>query len=127
MSRPWACRAVPRCKRGTTVAGLLLFVFASPWARGQSAARPASAMYDPNLHLFVDNSEIQRFWQMSRILGTPVRNSRPLITADKPWEMGPNRLILNYGGFGSVIYDPQFKKFRMWYSALNGQPDPDFP
>src|SRR5262249_38756514 len=34
---------------------------------------------------------------------------------------------LNYGGFGSVIYDPEQQKFRMWYSALNANEDPKLP
>lgn len=116
-----------RCERATLIGAALFFTLVVPLTNGQEGPQPSSAMYDPDLHLFVDNSEIERVWQMARALGLPERVPQPLIVADKPWEIGSNRLILNYGGFGSTIYDPAYKRFRMWYSALNGQPDPEFP
>jgi len=85
----------------------------------QQTPQTSSALYDPELHLFVDNSGLKRSWQMNRVLGLPERLPRPVLVADKPWEIGPQRVIFNYGGFGSVIYDPEYKKFRMWYSVIS--------
>jgi len=79
----------------------------------------SDALYDAGLHLFPDNTGVERSWQMSRVLGVPERLSGPLLVPDKPWEMGPQRMIFLYGGTGSVIYDPQFKKFRMWYGVIS--------
>jgi len=39
--------------------------------------------------------------------------SDPIIVADKRWERWPHL-------FGSVLFDPEHKLYRMWYEALNG-------
>src|SRR5262249_6348056 len=80
--------------------------------------KTSDALYDPSLHLFADDVEIERTWDVNRVLGMPRIPSEPLIVSDKPWETAPNMYILNYAGNGSVIYDPEYKKFRMWYGVL---------
>jgi hypothetical protein len=71
-------------------------------------------MYDPKLHLFVDNGEIQETWGFSRVLGRAERfRNEPVLAADRPWEgMGVIRptVMRDDGGL-----------FRMWYQTYNRQ------
>ncbi|MAV38262.1 MAG: hypothetical protein CMJ59_22715 [Planctomycetaceae bacterium] len=59
--------------------------------------------------LFVDDYIIETIKGAQKVLNQPVKHPRnPLIVADKPWE----QTLLNRG---SVIYDEQAKRFKMWY------------
>ena len=55
----------------------------------------SEAMWDPELHLFADDVEIERIWNVARVLGTPQTLGEPQIIADKPWEIG--KTVFNYG------------------------------
>ena len=109
-------------------AALLLTLALTPLATSRQTAQSSTALYDPELHLFADNSGIERTWQMSRVLGLPDRLPGPLVVPDKPWETGPHRMMFAYGGTGSVIFDPDYGKFRMWYGVItwtgDSQSDP---
>jgi len=118
-----------QAKLWSLLGALLLFTPTGPPAKGQEGPQTSSAMYDPDLHLFVDNSEIALGWHVDRVLGTPEMSPDPIVVADKPWEIRPDRQISNHAGLGSVIYDPGYKKFRMWYSSIArlSRPDPKDP
>lgn len=70
-------------------------------------------MYDPNLHLFVDNAEIQEHWGFKRILNTAARyQAEPVLAPDRPWEgQGVIR--------PTVMHDAQTGLWRMWYQTYN--------
>ena len=81
-------------------------------------------LYDPGLHLFADTVEIERMWDVSRVLGKPENSAEPILFADRPWEA--ERVIFNF--CSSVIFDAAVGKFRMWYAAIvNGHATPDLP
>jgi len=91
---------------------------------GSDAAKLTDGLYDPNLHLFADDLDIERTWDVSRVLGKPEPLPSAVIVPDKPWEK--ERRIWNVTG--SVIYDPGFKKYRMWYAAVSPRAgDLNFP
>jgi len=67
---------------------------------------------DSTRQLFVDDYVITSMENLVRQFHQPVKNSKnPLIVSDKPWELEvPERLYL-----GAVLYNPNMKKFQMWY------------
>jgi len=70
-------------------------------------------MYDPNLHLFIDNQDIQECWGFRRILNTAARYQRdPIMVPDRPWE---GQGIIR----PTVMRDPDRGIFKMWYQTYN--------
>ena len=68
-------------------------------------------MYDPGVHLFLDDEEVQYRSGVERVLGRPLRHpANPLIRPDQPWEA-------EVYSYGSVLRDPQTGTFRLWYLA----------
>ena len=67
---------------------------------------------DPNLHLLVDDHEIARSENVSRVLNRMHKHPRPVLVADRPWEGERAQ------AWGSVIQEPD-GLFRMWYFAFN--------
>ena len=66
--------------------------------------------YDPGLHLFVDDCEVQDHPGFTRLVLQPARNSPdPVICCDRPWE--GIAVVL----WGSVLYDEDANLFKMWY------------
>jgi hypothetical protein len=73
-------------------------------------------MYDPHLHLFVDESEVEASWNVTPTIGRPEsRTHDPIMVADRPWEGRAVGLDL------SVLHDPASGTFRMWYRSHNDQ------
>src|SRR2546426_528100 len=110
--------------QGTLAAGVVATIGGDafrPNSANTANGKPSSAdtMYDPGLHMFADDMEIERTWNVARVLGSPRPLSEPSIVADRPWEIG--KMIFNY--FGSVIFDPELEKFRMWYSTTQVEPN----
>ena len=105
---------------GKLLAAVLLCVLGFVATRIVAAEdqKTSDALYDPGLHLFADDVELERTWDVNRVLGMPRISPEPLIVSDKPWETATGMYIMNYAGNGSVIYDPELKKFRMWYGVL---------
>ena len=68
-------------------------------------------MNDPNLHLLVDNREIQHYVNLARVVNKPRKERNPLIVSDKPWE-GTRPLA-----WGSVQKDPD-GLIRIWYFSF---------
>ena len=69
-------------------------------------------MNDPDLHLFVDDAEIQHYVNLVRVLNKPSRLPQPVLRADRPWEGDRAQ------AWGSVIREPGHR-LRMWYFAMN--------
>jgi len=62
--------------------------------------------------LFLDDVSVARMVNLRRELQAPVKHpGNPLIVQDKPWE----KRMLNF--YGTVLYEPDRKKFRCWYLA----------
>ena len=74
-------------------------------------------MNDPDLHLFVDDAEIQHYVNLIRVVNKPSRFPRPVLRADRPWEGDRAQ------AWGSVVREPGHR-LRMWYFAMNTQRKP---
>ncbi|MBM3187187.1 MAG: hypothetical protein FJZ90_00505 [Chloroflexi bacterium] len=75
-------------------------------------------MYDPKLHLFLDNREIQDCWGFKRVLNQASRYQRdPIMLPEYPWE---GQGIIR----PTVMHDAATDSFRMWYQTYN-RPLPD--
>lgn len=67
-------------------------------------------------HLFADDSAIEQAEGMRRVIEPPRKVQKPVISSEFPWDQNPYL-------FGSVIYDEQDQKFKMWYMSYNrGKP-----
>ena len=67
---------------------------------------------DPNLHLLVDDEEIQFSTNLLRVLNKPQKHPTAVLVADKPWEGE------RVQAWGNVIQEPD-GLLRMWYFSLN--------
>ena len=66
--------------------------------------------YDPGLHLFVDDAEVQDHPGFTRQVQQPARvQLEPVVRTDRPWEGHAVAL------WGSVLYDAEENLFKMWY------------
>ena len=66
--------------------------------------------WDPGLHLFVDDAEVQDHPGFTRLVLQPARvQLDPVVRSDRPWE--GNSVAL----WGSVLYDEEENLFKMWY------------
>jgi hypothetical protein len=68
--------------------------------------------HDPDVHLFVDDVEIERMERLERVLNRPKKHPVPVLVADQPWEGERAQ------AWGSVIVEPD-GLLRMWYFAMN--------
>src|SRR5262245_37231101 len=85
------------------------------WAAAPVAQ--ASNHDDPNLHLFVDDEEIENAENLKRELNRPRKHPGPLLVADRPWEGERAQ------AWGSVILEPD-GRLRLWYFAFNSERRP---
>ncbi len=68
-------------------------------------------MYDPHLHLLIDDHEVLYRANLTRFVEHPQRTSLdPVLRAEAPWEQGHVSL------WGSVLHDGS--QFQMWYLAI---------
>lgn len=61
--------------------------------------------------LFLDDTYIHKSHNVSRKLHQAQKLPEPVVAPDKPWEQ--TRAYIN----GTVRYNPELKKFQMWYSG----------
>ncbi len=67
-------------------------------------------LYDPGLHLFVDDAEIQDHPGFVRKVQQAARmRPEPVLRADRPWEGSAVQM------WGSVLFDHDEDLFKMWY------------
>ena len=70
-------------------------------------------LYDPGLHLFLDDEEVQDHPGFTRKVQRPQRvQEHPVLVVDRPWEGQSVEL------WGSVLYDDEEEIFKMWYYAF---------
>src|ERR1043165_3346364 len=82
-------------------ASLNLILFLLPaLARSFGADSFKPRLDDPNLHLFVDDYEIQSSTNLLRVLNKPKKHPEPVLLADQPWEGDRAQ------AWGSVIQEP---------------------
>ena len=75
---------------------------------------PRTQLYDPGLHLFLDDDEVQDHPGFTRKIQKPKRIRRePVLRPDRPWEGHAVQL------WGSVLYDQEEDLFKMWYFSAN--------
>src|ERR1051326_7238486 len=94
-----------------TSLNLILFLL-SALARSFGADSFKPGLDDPNLHLFVDDYEIQSSTNLLRVLNKPKKHPEPVLLADQPWEGDRAQ------AWGSVIQEPD-GRLRLWYFAFN--------
>ena len=71
-------------------------------------------LYDPNLHLFLDDAEVQDHPGFVRKVQQPERvGDGPVLSPDRPWE---GKAVQMWGG---ALYDDEEDLFKMWYYAVN--------
>ena len=75
--------------------------------------KASNDLCDPGLHLFVDDAEIQDRPGFIRKVQSPQRLSDPVLEPDRPWEGRAVQL------WGSVLYDGEEGRFKMWYYSIN--------
>jgi hypothetical protein len=73
-------------------------------------------LYDPGLHLFVDDEEVQDHPGFVRKVQRPQRvQAEPVLRPDRSWEGQSVQL------WGSVLYDDDDQLFKMWYYSVNSE------
>lgn len=77
------------------------------------------------VQLLADDYIVEDRWKLERRVGTVVKHlGNPVIVQDKPWEGA-------LGGFPSVVFDEQTRKYRMYYDNFNlthyFAPKPGYP
>ena len=70
-------------------------------------------MFDPNLHLFVDDWEIHQIINLQRVVNRPEMWPEPVVVADQPWESG-----CEIAAWGSIIRE-ESGLFRLWYELID--------
>ncbi|MBM4435771.1 MAG: hypothetical protein FJ029_00755 [Actinobacteria bacterium] len=76
-------------------------------------------MYDPNLHLLVDDDEIDARWNLRRVLARPAqRTEDPVLRPDRPWEGAAAGL------WASVLFDAVSQRYRLWYRSFDESKPP---
>ena len=71
-------------------------------------------LYDPGLHLFVDDEEVQDHPGFVRKVQRPARlQAEPVLSPDRPWEGKAVQL------WGSVLFDDEEGLFKMWYYSVH--------
>ena len=73
-------------------------------------------LYDPNLHLFVDDDETDARWNLTRMIARPeARTAEPVLQPDRSWEGHATGL------WATVLFDEQLGRYRMWYRSFHDQ------
>ena len=75
----------------------------------------SESLYDPGLHLFVDDDEVQDHPGFTRQVQQPNRLPEPVLRGDRPWERNAIQL------WGSVVYDDEEGLFKAWYYSVNSE------
>jgi len=71
-----------------------------------------NSLYDPRLHLFIDDHGIISTHGVDRVLGRVQKHPVPVVQQDRPWE---SPWVY---AWGSVLREPDSGQFRMWYESM---------
>jgi hypothetical protein len=75
---------------------------------------------DTQRQLFFDDQLIEQLDRTMRVLNQPVKfPGNPVLTGDQPWENGDAYVFT-----GTVLWDGEQERFRMWYGSNGGRFDP---
>src|SRR5438094_832762 len=80
----------------------------------QAPAAQIGSLNDPNLHLFVDDQEIQHLTNLLRVVNRPKKYPGPVLSSDQPWEGD------RVQAWGSIVQEPD-GLLRLWYFAFNSE------
>ena len=80
---------------------------------GDTKGDQETGLYDPSLHIFVDDAEVRHMANVHRVWVELNRRGQPLVEPDRPWEGGQRTQL------GSVIFDEQREKFQCWYMVAH--------
>ena len=65
-------------------------------------------LYDPGLHIFVDDREVRHMQRVSRVWNQPSQRSEPVLEPQESWERLGTQPSM-------VMFDEAVGKFRCWY------------
>jgi hypothetical protein len=68
-------------------------------------------LYDPDLHLLVDDHDVLYRENLERIVGRPKKYPVPVVKQDRPWE---SPWVY---AWGSVLRHPETDRLQMWYET----------
>ena len=69
-------------------------------------------LYNPKLHLFVDDHAILERGNVERLIGRARKHHEPVVKQTEPWE-SPWLYA-----WGTVMDDPEMNRLRMWYGTM---------
>lgn len=82
------------------------------WSSFAAAEPPPAA---PVRTLFLDDGPLEKLENVRRVVNQPLKYSgNPIVKGDKPWDAYRPQL------YGTVLFDPEAKFFKMWYLAIPG-------
>ena len=69
---------------------------------------------------FFDEEQIACSHRLERRIHSPAMVFEPVLKPDKPWEANMTTL------FGTILYEPEIKRYRMWYQSVGRDPSSRF-
>jgi len=83
-------------------------------SQAAESTKRSPSLNDPNLHLFVDDYEIEQMTNLLRVVNRPRKHPAPVLVSDQPWEGD------RVQAWGSVVQEPD-GLLRIWYFAFNSE------
>ena len=89
-------------------------------AHGAAAPDPTVHEMDYETELFIDDLLIQEMHGVKRVLHPATKLEKPVLNADKPWEQVRENKCSRVYIYGTVMFDEDMGKYRMWYMGRMG-------
>ena len=81
---------------------------------------PAMHKMDYGTELFIDDVCIQEMRGVKRVLHPATKLTQPVLSSDKPWEQARENQCSRVYLYGTVMFDEEMGKYRMWYMGRMG-------
>ena len=81
---------------------------------------PAVYQMDYETELFIDDMCIQEMHGVKRVLHPATKLTQPVLNSDKPWEQVRENQCSRVYLYGTVMFDEEIDKYRMWYMGRMG-------
>ena len=81
---------------------------------------PAVHKMDYGTELFIDDVCIQEMRSVKRVLHPATKLTQPVLSSDKPWEQARENQCSRVYLYGTVMFDEEMGKYRMWYMGRMG-------
>ena len=81
---------------------------------------PAVHQMDYETELFIDDMCIQEMHGVKRVLHPATKLTQPVLNSDKPWEQVRENQCSRVYLYGTVMFDEEIGKYRMWYMGRMG-------